>query len=312
VRPLAVFIHDCRQTREDIPLKQPSIRTLGRDIELGTRHYRDRFFDALAATPYVRRALYRSISRSGKLVFCRFNDHDIVVDPDDLVGRTLIEHGNFDRERTEAVARRANALGSGRVVIEIGANIGSQTVYFLTTGHFDSAVCLEPDPANVRMLETNLHLNRLDGRVTLLPVGAGDRSGVLHLRRDAGNSGGSTLRSERVVDNVATDILVPVITIDSLVENGTVDPDTVGLLWIDAEGFEEEIFAGCRILIERKVPIAFEFSTAFYNTEKTGRIVDLIFAHYTDVSIVDDTGFRPVTRAEMMRLTRQVDIFCSR
>lgn len=288
-----------------------SMKTLGRDIELGARHYRDRFFDALAATPYVRRALYRSISRSGKLVYCRFNDHDIVVDPNDLVGRTLLEHGNFNRQRTDLVARRANALGSGRVVVEIGANIGTQTVYFLTTGHFDSAVCLEPDPVNVRMLETNLHLNRLDQKVTLLPVGAGDRQGVLHLLRDAGNSGGSTLRSERVADNITTDILVPVITMDSLVENGTIDPDCVGLLWIDAEGFEDEIFAGCRILIERKVPMAFEFSTVFYNEQKIDRIVDLIFAHYTNVSLVDDDGFKPISRAEMMRLKRQADIFCS-
>ncbi|WP_417231882.1 FkbM family methyltransferase [Brevundimonas sp.] len=292
-------------------MKWQSTKTLGRDIERGARHYRDRLFDALASTPYVRRALYRSISRSGKLVFCRFADHDIVVDPDDLVGRTLLEHGNFDRQRTDLVARRANALGGGRVVVEIGANIGTQTVYFLATGHFDSAVCLEPDPANVRLLETNLHLNRLDRKVTLLPVGAGDREGVLHLRRDAGNSGGSTLRSEQVSANVATDILVPVVTMDSLVGNGTIDPDTVGLLWIDAEGFEEEIFAGCRILIDRRVPMAFEFSTAFYNPEKIDRIVDLIFARYTDVSIIEGGGFTPVSRAGMKRLKRQVDIFCS-
>lgn len=287
------------------------IKTLGMAVEKGARRYRDRVIDALASTSLVRRAVYRKLAGDGNLVLRRLPDHDIVVDPSDLIGRTILEKGDFDRQRTDLVTAHARTLTNRTTILEIGANIGTQTVYFLATGLFDKVICLEPDPANLPVLETNLHLNRLTQMVTVLPLAAGDRPGSLTLRRVPGNCGGSTLRTEEFSDSLATETLVPVVTLDSLVEDGTIDPDAIGLIWVDAEGFEEEIFAGSAILLNRKTPMVFEFSTAFYNEQKVVRIVDLIFASYTSVSIVNDAGFTPITRDQMIGLPRLVDIFCS-
>ncbi len=293
-----------------IPLQRPAWKGLALKIRARFKKYRDYLFDRLASSRYLKRAIYRSLSRDGKLVFSQFADHRILVDSNDVVGRNLLEEGDFGRARTELVAQRARDLGRKTTVIEIGANIGTQTLYFLVSGLFDRVVCLEPDPANVRLLNLNIRLNDLEQKVEVLPVGAGDRAGVLALRRLPGNSGGSTLRSEQVLHSLATDIQVPIVTIDSLIEDGTVDPETIGLIWIDAEGLEEEIFAGCRILIERRVPIAFEFSTAFYDADKGARIIDLVFACYAEVSLVEENGFRQTTKSELLGLKRQVDLFC--
>jgi FkbM family methyltransferase len=291
-------------------LPSDSSTSVGLNIESAIRKWRDGFIDSLVATRHFKRSVYRSLSQNGRLILCRLDDHDIAVDPNDFVGRTLLEKGNFDRARTEIVARRAHELTGRRTVLEVGANIGTQTIYFLKSGVVDRVVSLEPDPKNVRTLETNLHLNRLTDRVVLLPVAAGAAPDVLTLQREWGNSGAATLRSEKLSERMTEEVQVPVVTLDSLADDGTLDYGDIGLLWIDAEGYEEEIFQGAPALLARKIPLAFEFSPVFYSAEKAGRIIDMVFSAYDHVSIVDDNGFRPTTRAELAALTRQADVFC--
>lgn len=244
------------------------------------------------------------------MVFCRFEDHDIVVNPGDLVGKTVLDRGNFDRLRTNIVARRASELTGRRTVLEVGANIGTQTIYFLKSGLFDKVVCLEPDPENVRALELNLLINRLSDQAVVLAVGAGAAPDVLVLQKEGGNSGAATLRTEHRPRMLTTEVRVPVITLDSLVKDGVVDCQDVGLLWIDTEGYEEEIFDGASAVLEQRIPLAFEYTPSFYSAEKAGRIIDRIFSTYGDISIVSDAGFRTITRNDMAKLKHQVDIFC--
>jgi FkbM family methyltransferase len=44
-------------------------------------------------------------------------------------------------------------------------------------------------------------------------------------------------------------------TLDTLAEEGTVDVDEVGLLWLDVEGHELDVLTGATTLLERSVPM---------------------------------------------------------
>ena len=244
------------------------------------------------------------------MIFCQFEDHNIVVDPSDLVGKTVLDKGNFDRLRTNIVSRRASELTGRRTVLEVGANIGTQTIYFLKSGLFDKVICLEPDPKNARALETNLLINRLEDQVVLLQVAAGAAPDTLRLKQEEGNSGAATLRADKLPEKRITEIEVPVITLDSLIADGTLDCSGVGLLWVDTEGYEEEIFAGASVLLSHKIPLAFELSPHFYSPQQSAQIIETIFSNYGDISIVDDNGFRKITRDDMVKLKTQTDIFC--
>lgn len=282
----------------------------GRHLELAVRRIRDELLDALVSTPHFQRATYRSVARQGNLVFCRFDDHDLVVDPGDFVGRTVLDQGDFDRHRTNLICQRASELGKGKTVLEVGANIGTQTVYFLKSGLFEAVVSLEPDPANARILETNLLLNGLSSSVDIVSAAAGERAETLTLRRMQGNSGGASLRTERPIEKCVSEIQVDVVTLDALQDSGRFDGDDLGLIWIDAEGHEEEIFRGAKSLLAKGVPLAFEFSPALYENGKSRRIAEIIFASYASVSTVDNSGFRKISLEEMAKLTDQFDIFC--
>lgn len=284
--------------------------TIGRDVELGIRRIRDGVFDALVSMSHFQKASHRSVARQGNLVLCRFDDHQLAVDPADFVGRAVIDHGNFDRHRTNLVCKRASELSAGKGVLEVGANIGTQTVYFLKSGLFESVVSLEPDPHNVQILQTNLLLNGLTGNVDLVPAAAGERADTLTLRRMKGNSGGASLRTDQPIEKIVSEIQVDVMTLDALHDSGRINTDELGLIWIDTEGHEEEIFKGGKGLLSKGIPLAFEFSPILYADGKARRIAEIIFGSYKHVSKVDDSGFKTITLDEMVKLTNQADIFC--
>lgn len=279
-------------------------------LERSVRSMRNRLFDGLLSSRTVRKAAYRRLSEQENLIFRRFTDHDLVLDPGDLVGSTVLEKGDFDRRRTDAVCQRAAELFDRPVVLEIGANIGTQTLYFLRSGRFDRVVSLEPDPRNLELLRLNIQINGLTDQVQVIAAAAGAKIENLTLRRDAGNSGGATLRTEGLPYAVDSEIVVPVVTIDQLVRRGDIDPEMIGLIWMDAEGFEDEILSACSSLLSRRTPMAFEFTPGFYDDEKRLSIIRRIFNAYSDISIIDGDRFHPIGLAEAMILMRRVDLFC--
>jgi len=284
--------------------------SLAPQIERTIRSLRDRLLDGLMSSRALRKAAYRQLSAGDNLVYRRFKDHDLILDPGDLVGNTVLETGDFERRRTDMICQRAACLSEGRTVLEIGANIGTQTLYFIRSGAFDSVISLEPDPRNLELLRLNLRINGLGDRVAVVPAAAGAVPGHLTLRRDAGNSGGATLRAERLPHAVESEVTVPVVTIDGLVEQGDLNPAAIGLIWMDAEGFEDEILSACTQLLARRTPMAFEFTPGFYDDATRLRIVRTIYANYSHVSIIEDHGFEPLTEADAMVLMRRVDLFC--
>lgn len=117
--------------------------------------------------------------------------------PDDNVLTLPCRHGllsvyRTDRPIGEALQRygewNENELGfllsllpRDRVVVDVGAHVGSYTAAFAChVGGSGRVFAFEPQPAIFRLLERNLRQNRL-GNVTALDAAAGDRSCTLWL-----------------------------------------------------------------------------------------------------------------------------------
>jgi FkbM family methyltransferase len=47
-------------------------------------------------------------------------------------------------------------------LLEIGGNIGTQTVYFALSGAYSRIVSIEPDPRNFPLLQLNIRQNHLE------------------------------------------------------------------------------------------------------------------------------------------------------
>ncbi len=127
----------------------------------------------------------------------------------------------------------------GNYVIDGGAYIGENTLAFATTvGPQGKVYSFEPLISNLCVLKQNVSQNGLDNIVKIIPVGLGD---VVDLKPLSASSEtelnpGFSLRSAENADRV------PIITIDSLVQNKEISG--VDFIKMDIEGFELKALNG--------------------------------------------------------------------
>jgi FkbM family methyltransferase len=157
--------------------------------------------------------------------------------PGTLAIRLSVVAGNL------RVQRLMDELSPGATVIDVGANIGYNTVYAATrVGPGGRVVAIEPAADNVRVLRQNIAANALDN-VIVLPVAAGraHESRTLFLRGD--HSAVNSLFETSVYASVTGTETVAAAPLDDLVDG---DAD---LVKIDVEGAEVEVLLGMTRLL---------------------------------------------------------------
>ena len=247
----------------------------------------------------------------------------VVATSDQHIGRSLFVKGarpEFTVLRRAVVAIEAltgrNAIAD-RLFVDVGANIGTSTIPALVSHGFGAAICCEPDEENFRLLRANVALNGLEDRVTCLPVGASDRVGGASLvtyERSGGNSWvvddpdkiqdwearRAARRASKNRDpepRSMTVVEVEIVTLDRLAENGVIDPDRVGLVWIDVEGHEGHVIAGAGTLADRGLPMVVEFHPEGLDhhgdRDKIHEVAERCYTHFLDVRRRDRDRTQP-------------------
>jgi FkbM family methyltransferase len=240
----------------------------------------------LVGWPVLRQVVTNALAARGHLVLCELGDVRFFVDPRDrVVGAWLMWHGGWQRREIDAAVQvllTAGRLQSGAAFIDIGAHIGTHTVYALRTGRFDRAIAFEPEPRNARLLAMNLDVNGLSERVVIVrkAAGAAAGTGVLHLHPR--NTGAHAID---VAPSIDADVClaVPMVRVEDELQMLAISPNMVGLVWVDVEGYEPQVLDGLTALMARSVPLTFEFTPSRYGAELKQHLVDLLARHYTTV-----------------------------
>ena len=153
----------------------------------------------------------------------------------------------------------------GLTVLEVGANIGTETVSLLMRHGVERVVAVEPDAENVRFLRANLALNGLQDRAEVHQLALSNTDDTLLLECSEENCGDHRIR---VADPSGPDLIgegkratVEVVgrRLDSLAEVKAIDLDSIDLVWMDAQGHEGHILAGAERLAAAGVPIVTEY-----------------------------------------------------
>jgi hypothetical protein len=195
------------------------------------------FDEAEGYTPYL-------ATRAGEALF-------LVKTEDKHIARSLF--GKQARGELSVLGRAAAAVRglfsdahvAEGMFVDVGANIGTTSIPAVISEGFASALAIEPEPENVRVLRLNVLERKRSGR-------------------------------ERETLTVKT------VTVDSLAEHGVIDVERTGLMWIDAEAHEGHILAGATSLLERGTPLVLEWNPS--NLDKVGdrgRLQDAVAEHYT-------------------------------
>jgi FkbM family methyltransferase len=136
------------------------------------------------------------------------------------------------------VRRRYGSVGSFRTIVDVGANVGSFTVYAAQSSPEARIFCYEPEEQNFRLLKQNIRINGLEGRVAAFQyaVASNSSSRKLAVRMSLCNS------FDYLCDG-SSDQTVGCTTLrDIRAEHGL---DTLDLLKMNCEGAEYEILGAC-------------------------------------------------------------------
>jgi FkbM family methyltransferase len=148
-----------------------------------------------------------------------------------------------------------------RVVVDIGANIGSFALYAASRWPQASIHAYEPAPDNVARLTLNVGLSRAS-RVVCHPSAVGGSSGMttLYLKADPGWHSIWDEGAETAIDVAATDL-------DEIADQ--LDGQPIDFLKLDCEGAEYEILEGRESLLRKQVQqIAMEYHEVGGHTVK--------------------------------------------
>ncbi|MFN0264785.1 FkbM family methyltransferase [Tepidamorphus sp. 3E244] len=291
------------------------IRSL-KALEDRFRHHRDRLLGrSLFNSGLSAKAFYRSMGVRGDIVIRRFSDHSMALDPaDHVIGWRILNDGAWQRdELLNAIgyARRKGALNPGGCFLDVGANIGSQTVYALLTGEFSNALAIEPVPGNVELLSLNIHLNKMSGRAIAVESAAGSETGTLTLSVSGHNSGG---HSSRITHTDATPVEVPVARLDDILQASNIAAGDVSFVWIDAEGAEPDILFGMDDILATAPPMVIEWNAGLYSPSEIQAVTTKLAEHYVtcvDIDRLDEDGEDPSIPIEgLAMMPNHADVLC--
>jgi FkbM family methyltransferase len=155
---------------------------------------------------------------------------EILVEPNDLIGRHLYLTGEFDRSIVDVLCKFSEP---GDALLDIGANIGYVSSCFLNNVPRSSVIAVEPQADVLEILRANLSKF---GRFQIYPYALGDKDGEVFFQLNPDNKGsghlsatGTTKIEMRSASRLFSDLSI----------------DRVDVVKIDAEGCEEMILNAC-------------------------------------------------------------------
>lgn len=170
-------------------------------------------------------------------------------------GVTLVGADDRRRPTNDFAALESIAPWAGRIVVDVGANLGGTVARFARTAARVHA--LEPHPGNFAHLLDQIRIRRLDNVEPLRVAAAKEAGRATFYERE---SHGIHSLGPHNKGKVRASYEVEVTTLDRLWQERI--NDRIGLLKVDVEGFEADVFEGaCRLLDNRLIDaIVFEFS----------------------------------------------------
>lgn len=177
--------------------------------------------------------------------------HMFVYESDAVIGASLLATGGFQEQKIKDVVLFLKERHSfcPEVFVDIGANIGTHSVYALKSGLFKRGVAFEPDDDNFRLLAENLRINGISDSLHAYKKALSDRGAKIEMELSNTNYGDHRIchdpqttvsfgeESERALATVECT------TLDAhLREHGEQWRDC--LIWMDTQGHEGQIFRG--------------------------------------------------------------------
>ena len=208
--------------------------------------------------------LVHTKSRHGQFIFFK---------NDDPIGACLQHYGEWAQPEFEFFDL---FLKEDSCVIDVGANIGTHSVYFANKCPRGSIISIEPQVFIFNLLATNLTINQCFNAFPIHAAVSG-KEGKMQLENINPFVGDKVNYGEFNVNKKANrGMFTNVITLDSLTNLGKFD-----LIKLDVEGHEVQVLSGAKKIIKEHKPILYiEYNSKFNNDELFDAISSMGYIMY--------------------------------
>ena len=253
---------------------------------------------------------YRTVTVKGNLSYV-FSNEDTVIGP--MMTYSGINHGADIMEDVFALARENPNFKKDGIFLDIGANIGTASIYAKHLNSKFKVVAFEPGRKNFNLLKCNCILNGMSD-IRVENVGLGKEDGIVLFQYDSKNPGGSHVSKQGGE-------YIKMTSLDNFCTKNNISHSDVSFIWMDTEGFEDEVIIGGRETVWQKritdgVPFIQEFNPDSYikkeNMELYCKILKDSYSFFVDAR-KDKNEIKkiPVERLEQFskEIKRQTDLF---
>lgn len=151
------------------------------------------------------------------------------------------------------------SIGKGGVIMDVGAHVGTFTIWAATKNPSARVIAAEPSPETLKYLRSNIEVNRLSN-VTVVEAACGGSEGAVDLFSRGPLACNTVYRSDNYGSSFAAAGRVAMVTLDRLFSDFAVQH--CDLLKLDCEGAEYEIlYSAARNTLDRIEAIAMEYHT---------------------------------------------------
>lgn len=167
----------------------------------------------------------------------------------DFIGTEINVYGRYEDRELGLLTRLIAGLDRSKLVLDVGANIGNHTLFFVAEG-FERIHAFEPNPRTVRLLQINTERHP---EVTVHAFGLSGQDATLEAVIPLTNAGGASLDNDRqhAHESESERMVFELKRFDELL----LARETVGLVKIDVEGHEPQAVEGMIGMLRRDVPL---------------------------------------------------------
>ena len=221
-----------------------------------------KLFWKLLNLKFFRKVYFESLPKN---IFISQNCKDglsyIINSSDKIIGNNIfLDRISYGGDTIEAGLKILNKR-KFEVFFDIGANLGSTTLYCLKMGYADLSIAFEPDPLNFKLLKTNLRLNDFQNKVYAYNIALSDKKGILQFEKSTYNFGDHRVKISNELGIFKEDkrkiIKVKAEPLGKYLDQYS---NSDILVKIDTQGFEGHILSGVNNFFDLNIPLITEFS----------------------------------------------------
>lgn len=275
------------------------------------KNMRDRFIDnVVMKLAAFRKAQYRLREQENVFAYVAKDENGLkfLYAPTDFtIGAALIERGNWQYAELNYYLEYVSGKARGKDIyfFDIGANIGTQTVYAARSGLFSKVFAIEAVPANFELLTSNVVLNGCAGNTTCFNTALGAAEGRQTFLFNPLNPGGSRQEDGSIgSEEVVLDVVRTADFMKGLLEDEG-KPDVL-VFWIDVEGMEEEVVMELRYLCDDfEAYFCVEYNESLYKAEAGSSMRSYVEAR-DEIYIVGPDGLKAIPDLSQVRNNQDI------